>query len=127
MNESHETISNLLHFIDAGILTGVFLLLWVGHHLPWHIIPAITDVTGKRELRRVPAYVYGVGCIWLGAAAYVCSRSLAGLPNDIPLNALTTIIITAAGGTILPRLLTAIIDFIAKYKVDHDKQRSKGI
>ncbi|CAG0964595.1 hypothetical protein ANRL4_00874 [Anaerolineae bacterium] len=106
--------SHLTGIIEALILLIIVLLLWGGHFFPWHIIPALVESTGKRELKRLWAYVYGVGCIWLGAVAYAEMHRAIGLEPVLTVGNLTCIIIAAAVGTILPRLVKRIRDWQVK-------------
>ena len=78
------------------IVTG--LLLWGGHHVPWRIVPGLTDEKG--ELERVAAYIYGVACI-LGGLAWWCAYL-----GDWTWFWRVGLLALAAGlGTVLPRLL----------------------
>jgi hypothetical protein len=102
--------SNILSIVEALILLVVVLSLWGGHFFPWHIIPVLVDPTGKRELKRMVSYTYGVGCVWLGAVAFALTRQSVGLEATITIPDLTVIIIAAALGTALPRLVKRIRD-----------------
>lgn len=108
------TNSHLLGFIDALILLLIALLLWGGHFFPWHIIPTMVESTGKRELKRLWAYIYGVGCIWLGAVAYALTRQVLGLDPIVTIGDLTVIIIAAAIGTVAPRFVKRVRDWQVK-------------
>jgi hypothetical protein len=108
------TVSNLLIIVEALILLVVVLLLWGGHFFPWHIIPALVEPTGKRELKRMWSYTYGVGIIWLGAVAFAMTRQAIGLEPVITISDLTVIIIAAAIGTALPRGVKRIRDVQVK-------------
>jgi hypothetical protein len=93
--------------INALILLCTALALFFGHHLPWHIVPGLIDET--KQLRRVPSYVYGVGCIIAGFALWVTF-------NHIDPTAVTALIALSAAagiGTMLPRGLFLLNDVIA--------------
>ena len=88
---------------DWTILALVALALFAGnqfrywHRLPW-VGPMITTETG--ELRRVPAYVYGMAWI-LGGLALWCSQH----PAHWPAFGFALAVAIAAGlGTTLPRM-----------------------
>jgi len=87
-----------LDLTEKLILVVTGLLLWGGHHVPWHIVPGLTDEKG--ELHRVPAYIYGVGCI-LGGLAFWCAY----LGDWTWFWRVGLLALTAGIGTILPRLL----------------------
>ena len=105
--------SNLVALIDGLILFGEFALLALGHIFPWHLFPALVSVNGKKELHRLVAYVYGVGCIWLGCVVYSIARSVLGLTGDIPIGFMTAVIIAASVGTTLPRCIKVILERVA--------------
>ena len=87
-----------LTLTEKLILVATGLLLWGGHHFPWRIIPWL--VNEKGDLYRVPAYIYGVGCILAGLAAW-CAH-LGDWSWFWPVGLLAA----AAGiGTILPRVV----------------------
>lgn len=102
--------SNLVELIRSLILLVVALLLWGGHFFPWHIIPAIVEPTGKRQLKRMFAYAYGVGIIWLGALGFSWINNVLGQGMVINLIDLTTVIVAAGIGTALPRLVKLVRD-----------------
>lgn len=112
--------SHLIELIDALILLVIVLMLWGGHWFPWHVFPALVEPTGKRELKRLVAYTYGVGCIWLGALAYALTRQAAGLEPAVTIVELTQIILAAALGTVLPRLVKAVRDL----QVDRSERKA---
>lgn len=90
-------------FIDGVILTAVYLGLWSGHWMPWHWLPRLVDREGN--LKRIPAYVYGVTWIVLGFTA------LAWVRGDLePVAWLAAVIGAAFLGTVLPRVIRQRIE-----------------
>ena len=90
------------------ILALVFSALWGGHWMPWFVSRALVDEHGL--LHRPLAYCYGCACIIGGFALWALSRS-----TDLvsPLEALWFLMadVAAAGaGTMLPRLITFVLD-----------------
>jgi hypothetical protein len=84
--------------IDGLILTTVFLGLWSGHWMQWHWIPRLVDAEGN--LKRVPAYTYGVTWILIGFAALAVVRGVIE-----PVLWLVAVVVVACVGTVLPRLI----------------------
>lgn len=94
-------------FVDGIILLVVFLLLWGGHWLPWRVIPALVDARG--DLKRVPAYVYGVSCLLIGLAAWCAVRGPLVHVRDV----LTWAVMEAGAaglGTVLPRVMRWLLE-----------------
>lgn len=103
------------------VLLTVTLLIWAGHFFPWHVIPVIVEPNGKRELKRLFAYIYGVGCIWLGALGFAEINRAIGLPPVITIGELTAIIIAAFVGAVLPRIVKRIRDWqVSLSEKSHD-------
>ena len=97
-------------FFQGLILLVVFLLLWGGHWLPWRVIPALVDVRG--DLKRVPSYVYGTGCILVGFAAW-CAMQAQFEPSVYVWDAFAFLVMDtlAAGvGTITPRIVRWLLE-----------------
>lgn len=98
-------------FFKGLILFVVFLLLWGGHWLPWRILPALVDARG--DLKRVPAYVYGVLCILAGFAAWCTMQAQSEMPVVYVWDAFAFLAMdaTAAGvGTVMPRVLRWVLE-----------------
>ena len=100
-------------FFSGLILLIVFLLLWGGHWLPWRVAPALVDVRG--DLKRVPAYIYGVTCILIGFAAWCAMQANSEPGNCTACEPMIYVwdsfaflvmdVIAAGVGTVVPRIV----------------------
>ncbi|NIV36222.1 MAG: hypothetical protein GWN58_44280 [Anaerolineae bacterium] len=98
-----------LTLTEKLILVATALLLFGGHHVPWRIVPWLVDEKG--ELHRVLAYIYGVGSILAGLAAW-CAHL-----GDWSWFWRVGLLAFAAGvGTVLPRILKREAEHQAKEK-----------
>ena len=106
-----------LDLTEQLILLVTGLLLWGGHHFRWHIIPGVANEKGL--LKRVGAYVYGVGCILAGLAAWCAYLGDWAWFWRVGLLAL------AAGlGTILPRLVKWEAERQARDADEQDREQT---
>lgn len=114
MTDDPQFSNLLLGYMDAHTLILVAALMWIGHNIPWHVIPLLVEPAGKKPLKRLVAYTYGVLVILIGVADEMLSRQQLGLPEVITLNILVLIVLAAAAGTIAPRLFEWLLDLIVE-------------
>ena len=88
-----------LTLTEKVIILATGLLLWGGHHFPWRIIPGFADENG--DLKLLLRYVYGVGCILIGLAAW-CAH----LGDWSWFWRVAALCVSAGFFTVLPRLTT---------------------
>jgi hypothetical protein len=113
--------------INGLILLVVFLALFSGHWLPWRVMPALVDARG--DLKRVPAYVYGLICILAGFAAWCIMRVQLGMPSVPVWEAFTWLELdtcAAGAGTVMPRVIRWVLEQQALRGDMEDLKRSNG-
>ena len=98
---------------DSLILGLESLLLWGGHWMPWRVAPFLVNERG--DLYRLFAYGYGCACIVVGFVLWAYAQA-----QDMPLVSVWAAVwflirdVMAAGvGTILPRIVKALLEYQA--------------
>lgn len=93
----------MVDLVDILCAVVIGLLMWAGHHVPWHIVRSA--VGDDRQLHRPLAYAWGCGWILVALCVWAARR---GTWEVAVYAALVTV---AAGvGTLMPRLLGVLAE-----------------
>jgi len=110
--------------MNRFILMFVGLLLWGGHYAPWHVVPLLVDKSGR--LHRPFAYAYGCSCILAGyiAWAYVQAQVMPIVDVWTSVTFLANVMIAAGVGTMMPRVVGWIGEYLAMCKDLEDYEQT---